>query len=190
MRKLLDAVALAVAILLGLGALYMGWSWKSSPAATEPRAIDKIENPTISPGALYAASFPDLSGKQRAFGEWQGKVVVLNFWATWCSPCLEEIPLFVKLQSKYADQGLVFVGLAIDEGEKVAPYARKLGVNYPILLGEADGSQFGHRLGNLSGSLPFSAIIDRSGKVVTTRLGIFKEDQLEKILRPLLAQRT
>jgi thiol-disulfide isomerase/thioredoxin len=190
MRKTLDAVALAVAILLGFGALYMGWSWKTSPAATESRAPDEAPKPTISPGVLYATTFLDLSGKQRALGEWQGKVVVLNFWATWCAPCLEEIPLFVKLQSKYADKGLVFVGLAIDEGEKVGPYARKIGINYPILLGETDGAEFGHRVGNMSGSLPFSAVIDRGGKVVTTRLGIFKEEQLEKILVPLLAQRT
>jgi thiol-disulfide isomerase/thioredoxin len=186
MTKVRDAVALAVAILLGLGALYFGWTWRGKPSAME--RTPAVVGSTISPGAFYSAAFPDLAGKRRSLGEWSGKVLVVNFWATWCEPCREEIPAFIRLQRKYADKGVVFLGLAIDDADKVRPYSTQIAVNYPILIAEAEGTEFGRRLGNSSGSLPYSALVDQAGNIVATRLGVFKEEQLERLLLSLLAR--
>ncbi len=140
----------------------------------------------LAPGVLYATSFPDLTGKSRALGEWQGKIIVLNLWATWCGPCREEIPIMIKVQEKYRDQGVVFLGLAMDDKTPVEKYAKELGINYPVLLDDLASSDFARRLGNKNGLLPYTVIIDRSGKIITTRLGGVDETFLEQALKPML----
>ena len=85
-----------------------------------------------------AASLPDMEGKSQALAQWRGKVLVVNFWATWCSPCLKEIPEFVRMQDKFGNQGLQFVGIAIDNPVKVREFAAKYRMNYPVLVGEMD----------------------------------------------------
>lgn len=180
MTKIRDLVALVVAILLGVGSVYLGLNWnKQGAQPAQPVA-------TLSAGALYTTSFPDLEGKVHALGEWQGKVMVLNLWATWCEPCREEIPVMVKLQQKYRDQGLTFIGLAMDDKAPVEKFAKEMGINYPILLGDIAIGDFGRRLGNKNGGLPYTAIIDRSGKIITTKLGGVDEKFLEQELQPLL----
>ena len=184
MTKIRDLIALGVAVLLGVGAVYLGLNWnKETTQQTQPVA-------TLSPGALYTTSFPDLEGKARSLGEWQGKIIVLNLWATWCGPCREEIPIMVKLQQKYRDQGLTFVGLAMDEKAPVEKYAKEMGINYPILLGDVALGEFGRRLGNKNGGLPYTVIIDRSGNIITSRLGGVDEKFLEQVLQPLLQVKT
>ena len=184
MTKIRDRIALLVAVLLGVGSIYLGANWNKEPT-TQILPAD-----VLSPGVLYATSFPDLEGKARPLGEWQGKIMVLNLWATWCGPCREEIPVMVKLQQKYRDQGLVFIGLAMDEPGPVEKYAKEMGINYPILLGDVTLGEFGRRLGNKNGGLPYTVIIDRSGKIITTRLGGVDEKFLEQVLRPLLHIKT
>src|SRR3981081_2848901 len=85
--------------------------------------------------ALLSVSLPDTSGQQQSLGQWRGKVVVVNFWATWCAPCREEMPEFVKIQRELGPRGLQFVGIAIDQAEKVEQFARELDLNYPALIG-------------------------------------------------------
>lgn len=177
MTKLRQTAALLVAALLGLGAMYLGVTWKSQ------RELVRLEPvASLSPGVFYATGFPDLTGKTRTFGEWHGQIVVVNFWATWCSPCREEIPGFVRLQKKFRDKGVTFVGLAIDEKDKVGPYVEEMKINYPILIAGVDATEFAHRAGNTSGGLPFTVIFDRNGKAVAHQLGMLAETQLEKIL--------
>lgn len=180
MTKIRDRIALSVAMLLGVGAMYLGTTWnKDSSTQILPADL-------LSPGVLYATSFPDLAGKSRALGEWQGKIVVLNLWATWCGPCREEIPIMIKLQEKYRDRALTFIGLAMDDQAPVEKYAKEMGINYPILLGDITLGEFGRRLGNTNGGLPYTVIIDRTGKIITTRLGGVDEKFLENALMPLL----
>ena len=136
--------------------------------------------------ALDAAALHDLDGKAQPFEQWAGKVLVVNFWATWCAPCREEIPLFVSLQKKYGDRGLQFVGIAIDQPEKVRPYAAELGMNFPILIGGADAIALTRILGNRAAVLPFTLIIDRAGRVVRREVGAAKEAKLEPLLSSLL----
>lgn len=180
MTKIRDRIALCVAMLLGIGAMYLGTTWKKD-SSTQILPAD-----LLSPGVLYATVFPDLAGKPRALGEWQGKIVVLNLWATWCVPCREEIPIMIKLQEKYGERGLTFIGLAMDDQKPVEKYAKEMGINYPILLGDIGLGEFGRRLGNANGGLPYTVIIDRSGKIIATRLGGVDENFLENALTPLL----
>lgn len=122
------------------------------------------------------------TGKPRSVTEWDGKKIVLNFWASWCPPCLEEMPLFVKLQKRYADAGVQFVGVAIDTPDNARPMAHRLKLNYPNLVGELDAMDLARRLGNGNGVLPFTVLINAQGKVEGTHEGVVRQDTLEKWL--------
>jgi thiol-disulfide isomerase/thioredoxin len=116
----------------------------------------------------------------------EGQGVVLNFWATWCVPCREEMPEFVKAQREWGDRGLQFVGIAIDEVEKVKVFGAELGLNYPVLIGGFGAIELSKTMGNRLGALPFTIIVDRSGRVVLTQLGRLKDAQLKSIVAQLL----
>ena len=136
--------------------------------------------------AIATASFYDLQEKVQPLAQWKGKVLVVNFWATWCPPCLAEIPEFIQLQKQYDKQGVQFIGIAIDQKSKVQAYAQEVGMNYPVLLGDLAGIDLARRIGNAQGGLPYTVILDRSGKIVTTQLGALSHEKLEGIIKPLL----
>jgi thiol-disulfide isomerase/thioredoxin len=171
---LIGAVALAAAAL--------GYWYNLSRTAPDRGAAASSQGLS----ALMQSRLPDLDGKPQALSQWQGKVMVVNFWATWCAPCREEIPLFVRLQNKYGERGLHFVGIAIDRLEQVQPYAAELGMNFPVLIGGVDAIELARKLGNQAGVLPFSVILNREGKVVATEVGALKEAKLEPLLASLL----
>ncbi|MDT8283588.1 MAG: TlpA disulfide reductase family protein [Gammaproteobacteria bacterium] len=123
----------------------------------------------------------DLNGDMRNIKEWDGKLVLLNFWATWCPPCKKEIPDFIKLQTAYGEQGFQIVGIAIDDKEATEEYAQKVGMNYPSLVAAEEGVQLAQRFGNVAGVLPYSVIINRTGKISSTirgELSILKAKEL------------
>jgi thiol-disulfide isomerase/thioredoxin len=128
----------------------------------------------------------DLAGKAQALRQWQGKVLVLNFWAPWCPPCREEIPDFIRLQQRHGEAGLQFVGVALDDPDKVAAFVDETGINYPILLGGDAGAALSMAAGNRLGGLPFTVVFDRRGDAVATLTGGVTEARLEAIVRPLL----
>lgn len=136
--------------------------------------------------SLPKFNFLDLEGRERLSTEWQGKVVVLNFWATWCPPCRKEMPAFIELQHALGAKGLQFVGIAIDDKTAVQDFVDTLGVNYPILLGELDAIQISQDLGNRNSGLPFTAIFDRSGHLIHKRAGEIDRQELEEKIVPLL----
>lgn len=135
---------------------------------------------------VWAAELSDLAGQRQPLGQWRGRVVVLNFWAPWCPPCREEIPGFIRLQQKYGAQGLQFLGVALDRPEPVQAYVQANGINYPILLGGMEAVLLGQAAGNPRGGLPYTLILDRQGRPVTTLLGAVSEQRLEALIRPLL----
>ena len=126
---------------------------------------------------------PDLAGHTRHSTDFQGKVVVLDFWATWCPPCREEIPGFIELQNKYQEQGLAVVCVSVDQAgvDTVKTFAKKMGINYPVVLADA-------KIPNLYdiNVLPTTFIIDRTGRIVKQHLGMTSESQIESEIRPLL----
>ena len=169
--------ALIVAAILGIH------QWQTGEEAALPGSA------MVSPPArntLPDFSLPDLNARSRRSGEWLGKVLVLNFWATWCPPCRKEMPVFIALQDELGDKGLQFVGIAIDERSKVQEFVDFLGVNYPILLGENDAVQLSHDLGNRFRGLPFTVIFDRTGRVSHIQAGELQRSALEAQIKPLL----
>jgi thiol-disulfide isomerase/thioredoxin len=131
---------------------------------------------------LLGVSLPDPDGKEQALAQWKGKVLIVNFWATWCAPCREEMPMFMRVQDAQGAKGIQFVGIAIDSPAKVREYARELKLNYPTLIGGYGAMELSESLGNTVKALPFTIIINRDGKVAHTQLGPLKEDQLVRIL--------
>ncbi len=170
-------IALVAAAAAGAGYGYN--AWRTSP---DPSAAASEDGRA----ALMAARLPDLDSRPQSIAQWHGKVVVVNFWATWCAPCREEIPLFVKLQNQYGNQGLQFVGIAIDRPDQVRPYAKELGMNFPILIGDSAAIELSRKLGNRAGALPFTVIIGRDGKIIATEVGAAKEAHIEPLLKSLL----
>jgi len=135
---------------------------------------------------LMAATLPDMAGKPQALAQWRGKVMVVNFWATWCPPCLEEIPEFVRMQEKFGHRGLQFVGIAIDNADKVREFAARFRMNYPVLVGEIEAIELVRTAGNERGGLPFTVIVDREGRLIGTELGGLNEQRLTAIIEPAL----
>jgi thiol-disulfide isomerase/thioredoxin len=136
--------------------------------------------------AIFAASLPDLADTLQPISQWRGKVMVVNFWASWCEPCREEIPEFIELQKKFGEQGVVFVGIAVDQKERVAAFSKQIGINYPVLVGDLSAMKLADVAGNRQGALPFTVIIDRSGNITGSKLGRLSRSKLEGMLNPLL----
>jgi len=160
------------------GSTVMKWYRDSTPAAEQARAMQN----TYRPGFVL----PDLEGRLRDVNEWNGRVLVVNFWATWCPPCRKEMPAFMDLQERYGKQGLQFVGIALDELDKVQDYVDTLGVEYPILVGGDKAMQVAIAYGNSFGALPYTAIIDRQGTIVAVYRGELEGEEAESVIKPLL----
>ncbi len=154
-------------VLFGRGELKATGAIRPASAAVEMRAP--------APGFSLA----DLSGKPVSLADFKGKVVVLDFWATWCPPCRREIPDFITLQGEYGPRGVQIVGIALDEPEKVHAFARENGMNYPVLLGSDDVSM---RYGGIEG-IPTTFIIDRSGKIVNRFEGFRPKSVFEQEIK-------
>lgn len=137
-----------------------------------------------SAAAIFAESFNGLDGKPVALSFLQGKVAVVNFWATWCAPCRKEIPDLVEAHQKYQARDVAFVGIAVEDGaERVGDFAKAYGMNYPILLGEEKGIALLQALGNAVAGLPFTVVIDARGNIVATKRGAMDRARLERALQ-------
>ena len=133
-----------------------------------------------------AFSLPDLDGRMRAAAEWDGKVVALNFWASWCPPCLEEIPAFVSLQTQHQAAGLQFVGLALEPPATARQFAVERKMNYPVLTGAAEVVKLARAYGNHIGALPFTVFIDRTGRVASAHSGPLSREEAGALIVSLL----
>jgi peroxiredoxin len=138
------------------------------------------------PGPLLALSLPDTHGTLQPLAQWRGKVLVVNFWATWCVPCRQEMPEFVRAQRELGPRGVQFVGIAVDQADKVDQFAKELNLNYPALVGGYEAVDVSKPLGNSLLALPFTVILARDGHVAHTQLGPLKPEQLHSILANLL----
>ena len=131
--------------------------------------------------------FATLDGKVASLGDWRGKVVVLNFWATWCPPCREEMPAFSAINSQLAGKPVQFVGIGIDTPDNIANFQKATPVSYPLFIAGYETLKQTAELGNKSLSLPFTIIVDQSGNIALAHQGKLDEHQLLQHLKPLLA---
>ena len=141
------------------------------------------EEGQLAADAIMKLTLPDLDGRQQAVAQWRGKVLVVNFWASWCAPCVEEMPAFSRLQSRYARQGVQFVGIGIDEVANMQTFVRTRPVAYPLLAATPAISQ---TPGLQVRGLPYTLLIGRDGRVEMSRLGRLDEAKIEPLLRRLV----
>jgi thiol-disulfide isomerase/thioredoxin len=144
--------------------------------------------PQIAAAALYAATFTDENGRPAAVGQFQGRLLVLNFWATWCAPCREEMPAFNRVHGRWKARGVQFLGISAEEGEKVGRFARDLGVTYPLWTGGDEVAELSRRLGNRLGVLPHTVLLAPDGEVLESRVGTYTEQELEQRLTAFVAK--
>jgi thiol-disulfide isomerase/thioredoxin len=128
----------------------------------------------------------DINGERRHISEWDGHVLAINFWATWCAPCLKEVPEFIQLQDKYSEKGLQFVGIALQKPAEVREFAREYAMNYPVFAGELEVVRLAQVFGNDIGGLPYTVIIDKTGLVNFVKHGPLSMDEAEAIILDLL----
>jgi thiol-disulfide isomerase/thioredoxin len=173
-RTTIIAVIIAGTLALGAG-FYFGTGRDDVDAGARPSAE-----------TLLALTLPDLAGEQESLAQWKGKLLIVNFWATWCVPCREEMPEFVRAQREFGGKGLQFVGIAVDEADKVRQFAGDIGLNYPALIGGYGAMELSRTLGNRLMALPFTVIVARDGTIIHTQLGPLKADQLRLMIEKLI----
>ena len=165
------ALTVLLAAVIGAGSGILAVSWlQRSPEADRHRPDFTL---------------PDLSGEPRHISEWDGNVVVLNFWATWCSPCREEIPLFTRLQREFRSAGIRFLGVAIDDPEPIRGFTQQVAMGYPTLHGMETALDVAAAYGNTRGTLPYTVVIDRDGRIVERFSGQLHEPDLRPLLQDM-----
>lgn len=164
----------AVAVLFALLGILLG-TWRMTPAPAEPAAVD----------LLFSSTMPDPQGHPQAMKQWQGKPLVVNFWATWCAPCIEEMPELSDLHAELSPRGSEVLGIGIDSADNIAGFASKYEIRFPLLVGGAGATELARRFGNKTGGLPFTVLLDAQGQVRKTYLGRLKMDELRRDLANL-----
>src|SRR5262245_38931631 len=134
---------------------------------------------------LLAAPFTDLDGRPRRLREWQGSALLCNFWATWCAPCREEVPLLVAAKQHWLPKGAEIVGIGIDSVDKIREFSENYKINYPVLVAGPAAVELIRRLGNRTGGLPYTVALDRSGALIESHLGALREGELRQALARL-----
>lgn len=142
-------------------------------------------NPATS---IFKLVLSDLKGQPQGLDQWRNKVLVVNYWATWCHPCREEMPGFSRLHDKYHDKGVQFVGISIDTAAKIGEFQQTTPVNYPLLIGDITVMEKSAELGNNRQALPFTAVFDRQGRLFSTKLGRVAETEMEHQLLELMSR--
>ncbi len=180
-KRMLAAVLVAVIAIAGglaaghwfRGAPPVGHADDAAPAAGGP--VDQ----------LWSAAVTDADGKPASLAAFKGQKIVVNFWASWCGPCVEEMPELVALSHEYGKKNIRFVGIGVDSAQNVKNFLQKLKVDYPIFVSGYAGADLARNFGNMAGALPFTVVIDENGKVRETKLGQIQPAELKKTLDAL-----
>jgi peroxiredoxin len=155
----------------GFAALGAAMAWhRYTPGSGSDTAVE----------LLLAQTLPDAAGQPFAFADLRGVPLVVNFWATWCAPCVEEMPELSDMHEQLSPKGVQVVGIGIDTPSNIAQFSKKLPVSYPLLVAGMNGTELARQFGNASGALPYTILIDRQGRVVHRILGRVKIEPLTR----------
>jgi thiol-disulfide isomerase/thioredoxin len=182
--KVVLVTVLAGVISIGFAIYGKQWLGEGEPINIQLPALAQSTDDRLH--SLPDFRLPDPSGREIASTAWAGKVLVLNFWATWCPPCLREMAVFAEVQDSY--RRLQVLGIAIDDPGEVSRFLAEHPVNYPVLIGDTDAVEMSRRLGNRLQGLPFTVIFDAQGKRVHAQVGEMTRASLEKHIAPMLAK--
>ncbi|KAF1047230.1 MAG: Thiol-disulfide oxidoreductase ResA [Herbaspirillum frisingense] len=173
MNKLRNAILLiVVAVICVAGGIYASHR-ATPPDSPETQALNR----------LLSQSMPDAAGKQQSLAQWKGKPLVVNFWATWCGPCVEEMPELTALLQEIAP--VQILGIGVDSQENIAKFAEKYQIRYPLFVAGTGATDLLRQFGNQAGGLPFTALVGKDGKVKKIYLGRLKFDELRQDLSQL-----
>lgn len=170
-------------IILGaavLAAVAGGWMQHASRQARAPDSAHAVDAGDVAPDL----ALPGLDGEQHRLSDYRGRRVLVNFWATWCGPCLKEMPALVQAQANVGENGPIILGVAMDDEPKVRAFVSLRPLNYPVLIGRMDPPSTSLQLGNVGEVLPYSVLLDENGRVVFSRRGVLDADDLKAWASP------
>jgi len=178
--KVVLVTVLAGGISIGTAILGERWLTGSPPVGPkDPKAGSQLTT-------LPDFSLPDLGGQEVASSSWASGILVINYWASWCPPCVREMPMMIRAQEALRPNGVQFVGIAIDRADDARAFVTRYPVNYPILVGNPDAVELSRRLGNRVLGLPFTVIFDRHGRRVFSYTGELGAEELKSQLDGVL----
>ncbi|MGQ0384331.1 MAG: TlpA disulfide reductase family protein [Gammaproteobacteria bacterium] len=177
------AIVAAVALAAGLAAFLASREFAGPERIAEPEAPKPAVIPELRPDVTLA----DREGRLRSLSEWDGKPVVINFWATWCAPCRREIPMLNALARDLAAEGIQVIGIAIDFRDEVLRYLESTPIDYTVLIGEQDGMAAARAFGMVSIGLPFTAFTDSQARIAAIHVGELHRREAEVILSAVRA---
>jgi thiol-disulfide isomerase/thioredoxin len=169
MKRSTQWVLIAGAALLALGiGIYAGYRH----VLAGRKAVD----------ALYGLTLPDLEMREHELSQWKNKTLLINYWATWCAPCREEIPALIRIQSQSSAKNVQIVGIALDSPDQARAFAKSLGINYPVFIANMSTLDLLHAQGDDIGALPFTIVLSPGGGSAQTHLGALTEPQMESLI--------
>jgi thiol-disulfide isomerase/thioredoxin len=182
LKKNLASIVVIGVLFGGIGA-YVGLHASASKNIKNVGQVDTLAS--LASAKLFAQTMTDVTGSKQDLSQWKGKPLVVNFWATWCSPCVEEIPELSNLQTQLSKKPIQILGIGIDSPTNIKEFAAKYNVTYPLYIAGLSGTELSHQLGNTAGGLPFTIIIGADGKIVKSYLGRLKMNELKRDLDTL-----
>ena len=182
MKRILAMVAVAVVATAG-GAVASHWFLGSNDLAGVAHSATPDSSGAVN--QLWGAKVTNADGAPQSLAGFKGHPVVVNFWASWCGPCVEEMPSLSALHKEYEKKGIQFVGLGVDSNKNIKDFLQKVPVNYPVYVAGFGGADLARAFGNNAGGLPFTVVIDAKGVVRSTKLGQIKPDELKRTLDAL-----
>lgn len=169
---------------IGAAALALGFGGFGAWVASRQYRLAGADHSAVE--LLLGLAMPDAQGREVQLAGWRGQPLVVNFWATWCPPCVVEMPELSEMQHDYAARGLQIIGIGVDSDKNIRQFAEKMPMSYPLLVAGAGGTELTRRFGNTSGSLPFTAVVDRDGRIRHRILGRFDNADLRAAIAATL----